>query len=156
MLYRVTGVKLAKVLRWWWKATDHRCPVQDLHAQLQHCCDRSVRFPSAKKFSSDLWHLKVFGRGSKEKGKCNVWGGADYDHKPRGRPEKQWHSCSNKKGKNIPWSYTGALEIKTGQKWDGGRSSWSQAIKAGSQGSWVLFTVTSGTSWFLASNLIVS
>lgn len=72
VLCRLTGTPqgetVAKGFRWWWKATDHSCPVQDLYAQPQHCCDSSVRFTSATNppLIDGIWELLE--RGTKKKG----------------------------------------------------------------------------------------
>lgn len=77
-----------------------------LLCQIHHC----------HKFTSDLWHLRVLGRGSKEKRRCNIWGGADYYQKLRGRLEKQWHSCSNKKSTlELNWGFRN--QDKTKARW---------------------------------------
>lgn len=105
VLYRLTGTPrgetVAKVLRWWWKATDHSCPDQDLYAQLQHCRDCSVRSTSAT--SSPL----IYGIWEYSEGEAKKKGDATYEVGQimiRSSEEGLRSSGTHAVTRKVPWS----------------------------------------------------
>lgn len=77
------GIQMMVESHWWQLSSSGPvCPASTLLWQLcqTHQCNKST---------PDWWHLRALGKGNKEKGRWNIWGGADDDQKLRGRLEKQ-------------------------------------------------------------------
>lgn len=108
VLYRLTGTPrgetVAKVLRWWWKATDHSCPVQDLYAQLQHCSGSSVRFTSATS-SPLIYSIWEYLEGeAKKKGNAMYEVGQIMIRSPEEGLRSSGTHAVSRRGKKVPWS----------------------------------------------------